>query len=89
MLSGGVQFSGGFTNNGVIHGIVTQSGGVTTISAGPFYLAVAGGETIDFADPSGDTASLSNTTGDWDTVNVSERGFLYENGAQTFVAGRR
>jgi autotransporter-associated beta strand protein len=33
VLSGSVQFSGGFTNNGVIQGLVTQSGGVTTISA--------------------------------------------------------
>jgi autotransporter-associated beta strand protein len=33
VLSGSIQFSGGFTNNGTIHGIVTQSGGVTTISA--------------------------------------------------------
>ena len=33
VLSGKVEFSGGFTNNGVIHGLVTQSGGVTTISA--------------------------------------------------------
>ena len=33
VLSGSVQFSGGFTNNGVISGLVTQSGGVTTISA--------------------------------------------------------
>jgi hypothetical protein len=33
VLSGSVQFSGGFTNNGVIHGLVTQTGGVTTISA--------------------------------------------------------
>jgi FG-GAP-like repeat len=31
--SGSVEFSGGFTNNGVIDGLVTQSGGVTTISA--------------------------------------------------------
>jgi hypothetical protein len=33
VLSGKVEFSGGFTNHGVIHGLVTQSGGVTTISA--------------------------------------------------------
>jgi autotransporter-associated beta strand protein len=33
VLSGSVQFSGGFTNNGVIHGLVRQSGGVTTVSA--------------------------------------------------------
>ena len=33
VLSGKVVFSGGFTNTGVIHGLVTQSGGVTTISA--------------------------------------------------------
>ena len=33
VLSGSVKFSGGFTNHGVIHGLVTQSGGVTTISA--------------------------------------------------------
>jgi uncharacterized repeat protein (TIGR03803 family) len=33
VLSGSVKFSGGFTNNGVIHGLVTQSGGVTAISA--------------------------------------------------------
>ena len=33
VLSGKVVFSGGFANNGVIHGLVTQSGGVTTISA--------------------------------------------------------
>ena len=33
VLSGSVKFSGGFTNNGVIHGRVTQSGGVTTVSA--------------------------------------------------------
>ncbi|MGH6796861.1 MAG: hypothetical protein ACREDI_00560, partial [Roseiarcus sp.] len=33
VLSGSVQFSGGFANHGVIHGLVTQSGGVTTISA--------------------------------------------------------
>ena len=33
VLSGKVEFSGGFTNDGVIHGLVTQSGGVTTISA--------------------------------------------------------
>jgi autotransporter-associated beta strand protein len=33
VLSGSVKFSGGFTNNGVIHGLVTQSGGVTTVSA--------------------------------------------------------
>jgi hypothetical protein len=32
VLSGSVKFSGGFTNNGVIHGLVTQSGGVTTVS---------------------------------------------------------
>jgi hypothetical protein len=33
VLSGSVKFSGGFTNHGVIHGLVTQSGAVTTISA--------------------------------------------------------
>jgi autotransporter-associated beta strand protein len=33
VLSGSIEFSGGFTNNGVIHGLVTQSGGVTTVSA--------------------------------------------------------
>ena len=33
VLSGSVEFSGGFTNDGVIHGLVTQSGGVTTVSA--------------------------------------------------------
>jgi autotransporter-associated beta strand protein len=33
VLSGSIQFSGGFTNAGVIHGLVTQSGGVTTVSA--------------------------------------------------------
>jgi autotransporter-associated beta strand protein len=33
VLSGSISFSGGFTNNGVIHGLVTQSDGVTTISA--------------------------------------------------------
>jgi autotransporter-associated beta strand protein len=33
VLSGSIQFSGGFTNNGVIRGLVRQSGGVTTISA--------------------------------------------------------
>ena len=33
VLSGKVVFSGGFANTGVIHGLVTQSGGVTTISA--------------------------------------------------------
>jgi autotransporter-associated beta strand protein len=33
VLSGSVKFSGGFTNNSVIHGRVTQSGGVTTVSA--------------------------------------------------------
>jgi fibronectin-binding autotransporter adhesin len=33
VLSGKIEFSGGFANNGVIHGLVTQSGGVTTISA--------------------------------------------------------
>jgi autotransporter-associated beta strand protein len=33
VLSGSVKFSGGFTNHNVIHGLVTQSGGVTTISA--------------------------------------------------------
>ncbi len=33
MLSGSLQFTGGFTNHGVIHGRVTQSGGVTTVSA--------------------------------------------------------
>jgi FG-GAP-like repeat/FG-GAP repeat len=32
-LSGSVKFSGGFTNDGVIHGRITQSGGVTTASA--------------------------------------------------------
>ncbi|HLX99048.1 MAG TPA: FG-GAP-like repeat-containing protein [Roseiarcus sp.] len=33
VLSGKVVFSGGFANHGVIHGLVTQSGGVTTVSA--------------------------------------------------------
>ncbi len=33
VLSGSIEFSGGFTNNGVIHGRVTQSGGVTKVSA--------------------------------------------------------
>ena len=33
VLSGSVKFSSGFTNNGVIHGRVTQSGGVTTVRA--------------------------------------------------------
>jgi hypothetical protein len=33
VLSGSVQFGGGFTNNGLIHGLVTKSGAVTTISA--------------------------------------------------------
>jgi autotransporter-associated beta strand protein len=33
VLSGSIAFSGGFTNHGVIHGLVTHSGGVTTISA--------------------------------------------------------
>ena len=33
VLSGSVQFSGGFVNNGLIHGLVTKSGAVTAISA--------------------------------------------------------
>jgi autotransporter-associated beta strand protein len=33
VLGGSVQFTHGFTNHGVIHGRVTQSGGVTTVSA--------------------------------------------------------
>jgi hypothetical protein len=33
VLSGSVEFTDGFTNLGVIHGRVTQSGGVTTVSA--------------------------------------------------------
>ena len=33
MLSGSLQFTGGFTNHGVIHGRVTQGNGVTTVSA--------------------------------------------------------
>ena len=33
VFSGSIQFSGGFTNDGVIHGLVTESGGVTTVSA--------------------------------------------------------
>ena len=33
VLSGSIEFSGRFINNGVIHGLVTQSGGVTTVSA--------------------------------------------------------
>jgi hypothetical protein len=33
VLSGSVVFSGGFTNNGVIHGIVRESGGITAIGA--------------------------------------------------------
>ncbi len=33
VLSGSIEFTGGFTNNGVIHGLVTHSGGVTTVSA--------------------------------------------------------
>ena len=33
VLSGAIAFSGGFTNKGVIHGLVTKSGGVTTVSA--------------------------------------------------------
>jgi fibronectin-binding autotransporter adhesin len=33
VLSGSVQFTDGFTNHGVIHGRVTQSGGVTTVTA--------------------------------------------------------
>jgi len=33
VLSGSIEFSGGFTNKGVIHGLVTESGGVTTVSA--------------------------------------------------------
>ena len=33
VLSGSVVFAGGFTNNGVIHGIVRQSGGITSVSA--------------------------------------------------------
>ena len=33
VLSGSLQFTGGFTNDGVIHGRVTQFNGVTTVSA--------------------------------------------------------
>jgi autotransporter-associated beta strand protein len=33
VLSGSLVFEGGFTNDGVIHGLVTQEGGVTIISA--------------------------------------------------------
>jgi hypothetical protein len=33
VLSGSVQFTGGFFNEGVIHGRVTQSGAVTTVTA--------------------------------------------------------
>ena len=33
VLSGSVKFTDGFTNHGVIHGRVTQSGGVTTVTA--------------------------------------------------------
>ena len=33
VLSGSIAFSGGFTNTGVIHGLVTQNGAVTTVSA--------------------------------------------------------
>jgi hypothetical protein len=33
VLSGSVQFTGGFGNHGVIHGRVTQFNGVTTVSA--------------------------------------------------------
>ena len=69
--SGSMQFSGGFTNNGVIHGLVTQNGGVTTITKAPQYLAMGGGETIVFADSSGDTANLYDTGGGYDTVEGS------------------
>ena len=33
VLSGSVEFTGGFANHGVIHGRVTQSGAVTTVTA--------------------------------------------------------
>jgi hypothetical protein len=33
VLSGSVQFTGGLTNHGLIRGRVTQSGGVTTVTA--------------------------------------------------------
>ena len=39
VLSGSIEFSGGFTNQGVIHGLVTQSDGVTDHQrASPFRL---------------------------------------------------
>jgi autotransporter-associated beta strand protein len=33
VLDGSIKFTGGFTNTGVIHGLVTQVGGVTIVSA--------------------------------------------------------
>ena len=58
--SGSVEFSGGFTNNGVIDGLVTQSGGVTTISApAPSDFNADGFSDILFQDGSTGQVSIS------------------------------
>ena len=62
--SGSVEFSGGFTNNGLIDGLVTQSGGVTTISApAPSDFNTDGFSDILFQDGSTGQVSISEMNG--------------------------
>ena len=63
----------------------TDSAALTGVS-NALYLAMAGGETITFADASGDAASLYGTANDWDFVSGSD-GTVYLSSAQATVAG--
>ncbi len=63
----------------------TDLSGLTGVSDAK-YLATAGGQTVNFADASGDAASLYDTAGAWDAVYGS-KGTAYLNGAQAVVTG--
>ena len=58
-----------------------------TLSSATAYLAAGGGQSINFADPAGDSASLYETGGDWDLVNGSN-GQIYLSEVQASVVGQ-
>jgi autotransporter-associated beta strand protein len=76
VISGSVTFDDGFVNHGVIHGLVTHSGGVTTISA-PVHEDFNGkGQSgIVWSNASGDTAIWSsNGVGGFTSKDLSTTG---------------
>jgi hypothetical protein len=72
VLSGSIQFSDGFTNHGVIHGAVSTSGGVTTVTAlAPDDFNGDGMSDVLWFNPTNDTMGdwlMNNGTPAWQVV---------------------